>query len=271
MGTQLQGVQPRGRVFPRVLWWIALLVASALVLTLTLIFAGVSFLFFLFWNLSRDLPDAARLRTESLAQIAGEPREFAYMPLSSMPETLPNAFVAVEDRNFFAQRRDEILPCFMDIVPELMTASGNGGQRRGPGPVTLHIANIRLLRDDRYRDLDRSIRRAVFACQIERVVDKSRILELYLNEIYLGKGAYGVAAGARRYFGKDLSSLPVEEIAFLAVLPKAPNGYDPARNYEKALQRRNWVIGRMAEEGYISRQEAESAAQRPLAVIASKH
>ncbi len=107
------------------------------------------------------------------------------------------------------------------------------------------------------------------ARKFARAVDKSRILELYLNEVYLGKGAYGAAAASRRYFGKELSGLATEEVAYLATLSRAPNSYDPARNYARALERRNWVIGRMAEDGYISAQEAEAAAARPLTVIAS--
>ena len=100
-----------------------------------------------------------------------------------------------------------------------------------------------------------------------RAVDKSRILELYLSEVYLGRGTYGAAAASQRYFGKEMSALATEETAYPAMLLKRPGNYGPARNYERALERRNWVIGRMAEDGYISTQEA--AAARPLTVIAS--
>jgi penicillin-binding protein 1A len=121
-----------------------------------------------------------------------------------------------------------------------------------------------------HRTIIRKFKEMLAAERIEAALDKSQILQLYLNLIYLGRGAYGVAAAAQRHFGKKLSELTVEEAAYLAGLPKEPN-LDAARNYQKALERRNWVIGQMAKGGYISSQEAEAAASRPLTVNALSH
>lgn len=102
---------------------------------------------------------------------------------------------------------------------------------------------------------------------MEQAFTKQHILELYLNEIYLGNRSYGVAAAALNYFGKPLDELELEEIAYLAALPKGPNNYNPKTRYENAVARRNWVIGRMAEDGYVSADEAEIAMAKPLKVV----
>lgn len=105
------------------------------------------------------------------------------------------------------------------------------------------------------------------AWRIEQAFGKDHILELYLNEIYLGNRSYGVAAAALNYFDKPLSELTLEEAAYLAALPKGPNNYNPHTRYEAAVARRNWVIGRMLEEGYIDELAAENAKAQPLKVV----
>ena len=107
--------------------------------------------------------------------------------------------------------------------------------------------------------VSRKIREAILATRIEKALSKDRILEIYLNEIFLGNHSYGVAAAALNYFNKSLDELTVSEAAYLAALPKAPNNYNPVREHAAALARRNWVIGRMAENGFISREEADEA------------
>ena len=111
------------------------------------------------------------------------------------------------------------------------------------------------------------IKEALLAWRIEQAFGKDHILELYLNEIYLGNRSYGVAAAALNYFDKPLSELTLEEAAYLAALPKGPNNYNPHTRYEAAVARRNWVIGRMLEEGYIDELAAENAKAQPLKVV----
>ena len=113
----------------------------------------------------------------------------------------------------------------------------------------------------------RKIKEAILATRIENAFSKDHILELYLNEIYLGNRSYGVAAAALNYFGKSLNELNIEEIAYLAALPKGPNNYHPKRKYEAAVGRRNWVLDRMSEEGYISEEEAAAAKEKPLTTV----
>src|SRR6185437_3130463 len=110
----------------------------------------------------------------------------------------------------------------------------------------------------------RKIKEALLALRIEDTLSKDRILELYLNEIYLGGGTYGVAAAALNYFDKSLDQLTIAEAAFLGALPKAPNNYNPERRPKAAKARRDWVIGRMAEDGYITQAEAKAAIATPL-------
>ena len=117
----------------------------------------------------------------------------------------------------------------------------------------------------------RKIKEAVLAYRISRAFSKEHVLELYLNEIYLGNRAYGVAAAALNYFNKSLSELTLEEAAYLAALPKGPNNYNPKKRYDAAVTRRNWVIGRMAEDGYITEEEAAAAQAKPLVTVDRKY
>ena len=114
--------------------------------------------------------------------------------------------------------------------------------------------------------MTRKVKEAILAFRIENAFDKDRILDLYLNEIYLGFGSYGVAAAALNYFNKSLDELSVAEAAYMAALPKAPNNYHPIRRAAAALARRDWVIGRMREAGRLSFAEAEGAWAQPLRV-----
>jgi penicillin-binding protein 1A len=239
---------------------IALLVCAMPVLTVLTV-AG-SYL----WSLSRDLPDVDQLKRMTLAEMNGQQREFT--PISAIPEMVRNAFVAAEDKDFYEHGALDLQGMARALsINQENRATGRKQRLPSHSTITQQVAkNFQLSSEHTF---NRQIKEAILAYRIERAVDKSRILELYLNEVYLGRGAYGVTAASRRYFGKELNSLATEEIAYLAMLPKAPNNYDPARNYERALERRNYIIGRMAEDGYISTQEAEAAAARPLTVIAS--
>ncbi|SVB98073.1 uncharacterized protein METZ01_LOCUS250927, partial [marine metagenome] len=133
---------------------------------------------------------------------------------------------------------------------------------QGASTITQQVAKNFLLSDE--ISLSRKIKEALLAIKIERALSKDRILELYLNQIYLGAGTYGVAAASNRYFEKELSKLTISEVAYLAALPKAPSRYHPLRNYKLAIDRRNWVLKRMNVHGYISIQELEKYAKEPI-------
>jgi penicillin-binding protein 1A len=142
----------------------------------------------------------------------------------------------------------------------------NWGKKRpeGASTITQQVAKNFLLSSE--QKLDRKLKEAILAIRIERAYSKDKILELYLNEIYLGIGSYGVAAAALNYFSKELSELSIEEAAYLAALPKAPNNYHPFRKTREATVRRNWIIDQMAEVGYISGEQSKAAKAKPLTV-----
>ena len=139
-----------------------------------------------------------------------------------------------------------------------------GRRMLGASGITQQVAKNFLLTNE--VSFERKIKEAILAFRMEQAFTKDRILELYLNEIFLGNRSYGVAAAALNYFNKPLDELTIAEAAYLAALPKAPNNYHPVRQHDAAVARRNWVIGRMQEDGYITAEEAEQAKAEPLEV-----
>jgi len=224
-----------------------------------------------------DLPDFSQLRQYEPPVVtrvhAGDGRlleEFArqkrvFVPVKAMPKELVEAFVAAEDKNFF----QHIGIDFIGIARAMVTNLKNVGSNRRPegaSTITQQVAKNFLLTNE--VSYERKIKEAILAVRIERVFTKEQILELYLNEIYLGRGSYGVAAAALNYFNKALDELTLSEVAYLAALPKAPNNYHPVRNREAAIARRNYVLTRMQEDGYIPTGEAIAARNEPLTVSA---
>ncbi len=194
-----------------------------------------------------------------LAEFAREQRVF--VPIGAYPRRVIQAFLAAEDKNFYVHPGIDVL----GIVRALVTNVLHTGQNRrlqGASTITQQVAKNFLLTNE--VSIERKAKEAILAIRIERALSKDRILELYLNQIYLGAGAYGVAAAALDYFDKSLDELTLGEAAFLAALPKAPNNYHPVRNPEAARERRDWVIGRMLEDGAITPAEAEAARAEPL-------
>ncbi len=228
------------------------------------------------WQISKDLPDYEGLAnyepgvmTRVHANNGSLIGEFArekriYIPITAIPKRVINAFVSAEDQNFFQHTGLDFQGIARAIVKNVQNYMGGGGRLEGASTITQQVAKNFLLSSE--RSLMRKLKEAILAIRIERAFPKEKILELYLNEIYLGMGSYGVAAAALNYFGKELKDLNVEEAAYLAALPKAPNNYHPFRHPKRALARRNWVIERMAEDGYITKQEAEQARQTPFKV-----
>lgn len=205
-----------------------------------------------------------------VAEFAREQR--VYVPIEQIPDHVKNAFVAVEDARFFEHGGLDyagIARAMLSNVGRVLT----GRRPQGASTITQQVAGNMLTGraaecegglSGLFCAIYTKVREALVAQRIERVLDKDRILELYLNEIYLGNRAYGVAAAALNYFNKPLSELTVSEAAYLSILPKGPANYQLPRNRERALDRRNYAISRMLDRGYITPQQAEEARAQDL-------
>lgn len=225
------------------------------------------------WYFGRDLPDYQQLANYQppvvtrvyagdgrlLAEYATEKRVF--VPVGAMPPLVIHAFLAAEDRNFYSHPGVDPLSMVRAAITDLFRLAEHR-RPAGASTITQQVAKNFLLNNE--LSLKRKIREALIAIRMEQVMSKDRILELYLNGIYLGGGTYGVAAAALNYFNKPLDQLSVQEVAFLAALPKAPNNYDPRRHPEAAKDRRDWVIDRMADAGFITAQQARAAKAEPI-------
>ena len=229
------------------------------------------------WQISKDLPDyeglakyepAVMTRVHAndgslIGEFAREKR--IYMPISAIPKRVIHAFVSAEDQNFFQHTGLDFQGIARAVVTNVQRAIKGSGRMEGASTITQQVAKNFLLSNE--RSIMRKLKEAILAIRIERAFPKEKILELYLNEIYLGIGSYGVAAAALNYFGKELKDLEIHEAAYLAALPKAPNNYHPLRHRKRAIARRNWVIERMAEDGRISAKEADKARNTKLNAI----
>lgn len=232
---------------------------------------------YIVYKLSEDLPDYKQLSEYTpsitsrfyssdgslLTEYAKERRTFVHY--EQFPEKLVNAFIATEDQSFWKHKgidpKGIIRSIFVNIKNKAL-----GARRKlvGASTITQQVSrNFFLSSDQKY---ERKIKEIILALKIERTYSKQHIMTLYLNQIFLGARSYGVAAAAKSYFDKGLDELTIPEMAFLAGLPKAPSNYHPVRNKEKALDRRNFVLKRMREEGYISRSEYEDAVQADIEV-----
>jgi penicillin-binding protein 1A len=232
---------------------------------------------FLLWKVSKDLPGyeslakyeppvMTRIHAQDGALISEYARERRiFVPINTIPKRVIAAFLSAEDRRFYEHGGVD----FQGIARAVFKAveskvEGRARRTEGASTITQQVAKNFLLSSD--RTIERKVKEAILAIRIERAYSKDRILELYLNEIYLGMGAYGVAAAAMNYFNKELSDLTVEEAAYLAALPKGPNNYHPFRQTKAAIARRNWIIGQMAENGYVNAAEAAAAKAKPLGI-----
>lgn len=249
----------------------------SIVLALFLGVAGVAAVMYGFYHFGKDLPELEKLAEYEppvmtrvhaadgslIAEYANQRRLF--VPVEAMPLIVKQAFLAAEDKDFYHHPGLD----FRGIVRAALTNLKNVGQGRrlvGASTITQQVAKNMLLTNE--VSYERKAKEAILALRLNKALSKDRILELYLNEIFLGHRAYGVAAAALYYFDKPLDRLNIAEAAFLAALPKAPNNYNPFRYPERALERRNWVISRLLEENYITEEEAEIATATPL--IANK-
>ena len=229
----------------------------------------------LFTHYSKDLPDYSYLKDyqpptltrvyaddgRMMATIAEEQRIF--VPINAIPKRVISAFLSAEDQDFYHHGGVD----YEGILRALIINAQNVGRDRHPNgasTITQQVAKNMLLTNE--VSVERKVKEAILATQLEKTLSKDRILEIYLNEIFLGNRSYGVAAAALNYFNKPLDDLTVAEAAYLAALPKAPNSYNPVRDHEAALNRRNWVVERMAINGYITPEQKTAAQQEPLAI-----
>jgi penicillin-binding protein 1A len=234
-------------------------------------------LLWVFWTYGKDLPDYHQLAKYEppvvtrihagdgalLAEYANQKRLF--VPVEAIPPRLIHAFLSAEDSGFYSH---------FGIDPQAMLRAaitnaknyGRGRRPIGASTITQQVTKNFLLTNE--VSVERKIKEAILSLRMERAFTKDQILELYLNEIYLGYGSYGVAAAALNYFDKPLNQLSLAEVAYLAALPKAPSNYHPVRKIKAATNRRNWVLRQMAGNGYISDAEAAAAIAQPLEIAA---
>jgi penicillin-binding protein 1A len=196
-----------------------------------------------------------------VAEYARERR--LYLPIQAIPDRVKAAFVSAEDKNFYEHSGLDYYGILRAVLQNLK-AYGSGDRLVGASTITQQVAKNFLLTND--QTIDRKIKEAMLSLRIEQAYSKDKILELYLNEIFLGLGSYGVAAAALSYFDKSVHELTLAETAYLAALPKGPNNYNPFKYPDRALERRNWVIDRMVENGYATAAEGEEAKKQPLGV-----
>ncbi|MBM3556156.1 MAG: penicillin-binding protein 1A [Alphaproteobacteria bacterium] len=247
----------------------------SLLLLILLALGGAGAGLYAFWHYGRGLPDYSQLADYEppvttrvhagdgrlLAEYAREKRIF--IPIQAIPKNVTKAFLSAEDKNFFEHKGVDPLSVLRAVLVNVQHF-GSGRRPVGASTITQQVAKNFLLGNE--VSIARKVREAILAFRIENALTKERILELYLNEIYLGFGSYGVAAAALNYFNKSLDQLTIAEAAFLAALPKAPNNYHPQRKPEAAKARRDWVIERMLDDGVITFPDSINARNEPLIV-----
>ncbi len=186
-----------------------------------------------------------------------------FVPYDAIPAQTAQAFLAAEDHGFFKHSGVDV-GGFGRAMAKNVINLAQGRRLEGGSTITQQVAKNILLTSD--QTIGRKLKEAILASQLERTLSKERILELYLNEIWLGYRSYGVGAAAYNYFGKSLSELTLAESAYLAALPKGPDNYHPIRRYGQAVGRRDWILDQMADLGWVTRAEAKAAMQQPLKV-----
>ena len=261
--------KPRRRGWFRLPWVISFLLAVISVGGTIAAIGG----WMVYIHYSEDLPDYTQLSSYNppvvsrvyagdgrlLAEYAAENRVF--VPIAAIPKRVINAFLSAEDKTFYTHPGIDV-PSMIKAAWVNLLNYGRDKRPIGASTITQQVTKNFLLTNE--LSYGRKIKEAILALRIEKAFSKDRILELYLNQIYLGSGNYGVAAASINYFNKSLNELSIGEAAYLASLPKAPNNYNIKRNHEAALDRRNWVIDRMQENGDITADEANAAKAEPL-------
>ncbi len=243
----------------------------ALAALVLIVGAGAGYMAYRYYG--ADLPDVDGLRNYEpplmtrvfasdgrlIADFATERRIF--VPYSAIPDVVKQAFVSAEDQNFWTDPGIDPMAIARAAVFDL-AHMGQGRRPIGASTITQQVAKNMLL--DNQISLARKAKEAILAMRIDHALSKQRVLEIYLNEIYLGLQSYGVAAAAQAYFNKPLDKLTLPEAAFLAALPKAPNNYNPFRYPDAARSRRDWVLDRMADDHAITAAQDAAAKAQPV-------
>ncbi len=247
-------------------WWARYIVYFSFIITL--IMASVTAFVMLHFNYY--LPDLKKLESYQpelstyiyakdgtvIGQKSKQNR--IYIPYENIPPLLVQAFISAEDRDFFHHSGLD----YKGILRALIHNVSSDERMQGASTITQQLARNLFLSNE--KSLLRKLKEALLSFRIEKHLNKEKIMELYLNEIYLGANAYGIASAAKRYFNKSYTALTLEEIGILAAMPKAPSAYNPFVNPERAVIRRDWILQAMADQGYVSQKSAMSAINTPL-------
>ena len=220
--------------------------------------------FYLLWKISPELPSYDKIinykpslssriySSDGMLLKSFYIQERIFIPINRIPDQIKNAFISAEDKKFYNHFGVDVVAIFRAAFTNIISYNSN---RRVVGASTITqqvVKNLLLSNEVSYK---RKLKEILLAIRIERILSKDKILELYLNDIYLGYGSYGIGSASLNYFNKSIDQLKLHEIAFLAALPKAPNNYNPITKYKSAIERRNWVIDRMYKNNYISEKE----------------
>ncbi len=229
-------------------------------------FISIFLIFYTLWRYSSELPSYEKIveykpnlssriySSDGFLLKSFYTEERIFIPVDRIPKSIKYAFLSSEDKNFYNHYGVDIIAIFRAFITNIININSNK-RVVGASTITQQVVKNLLLSNE--LSYSRKIKEIILAIRIENILDKNKILELYLNDIYLGYGSYGIGSASLNYFNKSIYDLQLHEIAFLASLPKAPNNYNPKTNYLKAIDRRNWVIDRMYTNGFITKDELD--------------
>ncbi|MDC0141098.1 PBP1A family penicillin-binding protein [Pelagibacteraceae bacterium] len=235
----------------------------------------ILFFFSLLWKYSPELPSYSKIlqykpelssrlySSDGVLLKSYHREERIFIPIERIPKQLIYAFLSSEDKKFYSHFGIDSIAIIRATISNIFATFKNQ-KLIGASTITQQVVKNLLLSNE--VSFDRKIKEILLSIRVENILSKNQILELYLNDIYLGFRSYGIAAASLNYFNKSINELDLSEIAFLASLPKAPNNYNPQKNYTKALERRNWVIDRMYENGFIEYDDL-SFKNKPIQLI----
>ena len=241
-----------------------ILLKISLFLLFTISLLAIGSLGYTLWKYSPELPSYEKIKnyqpnlssriytSDGLLLDKFFVQERIFVPIKIIPDKLKEAFLAAEDKNFYSHFGIDLIAILRASITNLINHF-NSKKLIGASTITQQVVKNLLLSSD--VSFERKIKEMILAIRIENILTKDQILELYLNDIYLGYGSYGVASASLNYFNKSLNELEIHEMAFLAALPKAPNNYNPFKNYKSAISRRNWVLDKMFKNNFIKKSE----------------
>ena len=243
------------------------LIRFVIISTISVSLISLFFLFYILWKFSSQLPSYENIinyqpnlssriySSDGLLLKSYFLEERIFIPINRIPNKVKEAFISAEDKNFYSHYGIDLIAIMRAALTNLISISTDK-RMVGASTITQQVVkNLLLTNELSYK---RKIKEILLAIRIENILSKEKILELYLNDIYLGFGSYGIGTASLNYFNKSINELELHEIAFLASLPKAPNNYNPKTKYNNAIERRNWVLGRMFENGYIDKNKLVS-------------